>query len=138
MGDGSSPYWLGYYEKAGDEYEGQWHWADGDAATFTFWGGAEPNNYYRDNFPEGEDCMCFWHGPKWNDWWCDKEASSMCKKVTSYECTPGAVSIMVSQGDDILEKEKNSGFKVTLDNGVIKADAWNGEALGSYTITVTN
>jgi hypothetical protein len=97
MGDGSSPYWLGYHEKEGDEHEGDWHWVDNDPATFTFWGSGEPNNYYRNNFPEGEDCMCFWHGPRWNDWWCDKLAMSMCKKVTSYTCTPGEISYSVDK-----------------------------------------
>jgi hypothetical protein len=96
MGDRKSPYWLGLHTDKGPENENKWKWADGDPATFSFWGRGEPNNYYRRQSPEGEDCMCFWHGPTWNDWWCEVKAMSMCKKVIHhYSCEFGDVSLNV-------------------------------------------
>jgi hypothetical protein len=132
MGDRKSPYWLGYHTLSGPENENNWIWADNDPATFTFWGGAEPNNYYRRQSPEGEDCMCFWHGPTWNDWWCEQLAMSMCKKVTPfYSCEYGTTTLNVSPSDT------GSNY-FSMENSKISLDAYDISAVGSYTLTVTN
>ncbi len=107
---GGDSWWIGLTDRA---TEGEFVWADGEAPTFTRWGGNEPNDY-----GTGEDCGHYRSDGQWNDQSCETRYPYLCEAP----CVPedldndGAPSCGADCADD--DPFRHPGAEEICDDGI--------------------